>query len=369
MWTTATAWSAAFLVSCELAGALAAPLAAQGNVRRDCLADTIARLSEGEIGAAWAGRRPGEVWSRLAPLRRQGRWGALADSIAAQFEQAGVTGEIGRRFAIELDSLRIDLGRVERDRDYRLNGGVDTRRFNLSEENDPVERFILFDRAGHADTVEVRDATPQPIRRAICWTAITARIALVAAADSARWRLVDALERRVKRWDNFRDKGYSMFPLELVLNGACTICRPPLEPPRWQVVALHLSPAIELAGQTWNDRARLDVLALEPLGLIRYNADRTWYAGVSAVATFASNAPTGAGVLAHVGQVGTAGYVFRRRDANGKRRDGVLLSLDLYRFISGLPAAFKQDRGAAVQLLEQCAGAMTKSACAAPANP
>jgi hypothetical protein len=46
--------------------------------------------------------------------------------------------------------------------------------------------------------------------------------------------------------------------------------------------------------------------------------------------------------MAHYSPLGRLGFVWRARDADGRRRNAVLLSLDLYRYLTGVADQWKR---------------------------
>lgn len=163
---------------------------------------------------------------------------------------------------------------------------------------------------------------------------------LVAYGATGRQRAASALDRLIALWGSFNRRGYSQYPWELAINGLSRPAPDDLSPPAHQFVFLHPSFGVEVGGQ-WDELRRLDVLAVEPLGYLRYNASRTSYVGVSSVVTFPSNASVGVGAVVHLGRVAKLGYVVRRADAAGVHRNGVMMSVDAYRLASGVPSQLR----------------------------
>lgn len=355
--------------------ALARDGGAQTPLEKDCATAVVASLSDADLGR-WKGARPEELKTRLEPLRRAGRWSDALDSLAAIYllrnrqpdgasPPASLDGlsppQVEALFA-EVDSLRRELADGERDQSAALRGAITLGRFDLRPPP-PVGNpsYTLFHRRGATVPVVADDRTPSDTRRSVCWFAIAARDLATMFGGPGRERLMRALNARVERWDNFSKRGYSMLPHELLVNGF--LPRPELEPPRVQLVIAHPSAGAEMAGETLalSKLKRLDVLALEPAGVLVYGPQHRWYAGASLVLTFPGSANAGAGVMAHLGPVGRAAYVWHGRDTDGRRRKGVLLSLDLYRYLSGAAERWKKLKAESVaeclQDAQACAAA------------
>jgi hypothetical protein len=171
---------------------------------------------------------------------------------------------------------------------------------------------------------------------------------LPAYGGPARLAALQRLDEAVGRWDDYGKNGQSQFPWELALNSAF-FDRREVDPPARQIILLHPAVGVELAGPEVDRLRRLDVVTLEPLGMIWYNRTRNFYYGFSAIVSLPDDADLGVGGLVHVGKLAKLGFIFRGRDDAGVERNGVLLSVDLYRFLSAMPSRIREAKEAALQ--------------------
>jgi hypothetical protein len=205
--------------------------------------------------------------------------------------------------------------------------------------------YTLFPGPGQA--IVVTAAMTSDVQRALCWPVIA--IDYVLTTVGTRWRAstVANLDALASRWDHFVGEGLSQFPWELALNSA--LYNPATyEPPGRQWILLHPSLGAEVAGRDVKSLQRVDALVVEALGAVWYNADRTRYAGASAVTTLASGANASLGVYTHLWWPQLmAGYVWRS-DPVANRQQSFVMSLDLYKFLSGIPAELNRARDSAI---------------------
>jgi hypothetical protein len=208
---------------------------------------------------------------------------------------------------------------------------------------------------------QVTDAMPEETRRSVCWLAFAASDVVKYARVRALTDVATALGRLDTRWDNFMNRGYSMLPHEVLING--WMPRRQLEPPRAQLVVLHPSAGTQVVAstlRTLRDAHREDVLTLEPAGLVTYGPQHAWYAGASWLVTFPSTSRMGNGVMLHFSKVGHLAYVWRPREADGKRRNGLLVSIDLYQHLTGAAERWKKLKATAITACETLAKACVK---------
>ena len=257
------------------------------------------------------------------------------DSLAALPDSARVL------LVAQLDSLRAELAEGERDSAARLNGRITTKRFAIEARVFAPPRVSLF--AGRPPGPIVISALPQRDVRPVCWFALTLNDLVALYGGPARASLADALAKRAARWDNFMQRGYSMTPLELFVNGYMP--RKELEPPRYQLVLFHASAGEEmfsdhpLAANT----LRLEtVLVLEPVGLLRYSGQFKSYGGLTWVLAYPDSGGLATGVMLHHSDIGHVSYLWRPRVEPGASRGALLLSMDLYRYLAGAADKWKQ---------------------------
>lgn len=349
---------------CAVAIALApcAPAHAQ-SLKSDCVRDSAELVKSG----AWSALRPSEVAKRLAAVRMSGKWSALADSLRVFYtvKPAGIsnlTDAQQNAVHAELDTLRQELAAAERDPSVLRRGQI-TDRFTIDFDAGPPVAYTMF--LGRRTTqVEVTLSMPTEARRSVCWLGFAASDVVRQAQLRALTDVANALTRLDTRWDNFMERGYSMLPHEVFINGFMP--RSALEPPPFQLIVVHPSAGTQIVSssvRTLRDGRREDVLTLEPLGFIGYGAEHSWYGGVSWVVTFPSNGRIGSGAMLHAGRFGHVAYVWRPFDADGKRRDGLLMSLDLYQYLAGAASKWKKLKAGAItncESMQTCADSIAK---------
>jgi hypothetical protein len=343
-------------VLCTAVVAVASPDAAQAQrdeLRFDCVRAQVEGADAAALGV-WAPLRPSAVAKRLEKVRVAGRWSALADSLrviygSAPAELSALTANERAAIAAELDTLRSELARGEADPVAHLNGAI-TDRFHQTVGMSPLT-YTLFSGRRNTTQVSIDSATPQATRRTVCWLGSAASDVVEQYRKDAESLVDVALAKRVKRWDNFMNRGYSMLPHELLING--WLPRKTLEPPSKQLILAHPSAGTMIVAssvKTLRDSHREDVLTLEPIGMVVYNGDRSRYGGASLLLTFPNARGLGVGGMLHLSQLGHVAFVNRPREADGVRRNGLLISLDLYHYVIGAADKWKQLRDKAVQV-------------------
>jgi hypothetical protein len=323
------------------------------TVEDDCVRERVeASTSLGN----WRAFRPSDVAKRFAPLRAAGVWSPIVDSLEAIYlverataggngppsTLAGLTDDQRTALFAQLDTLRQELRAGERDTSVALRGMVTVKRFDLA--SPPIGAFSLKLFTGRRTaTITITDALASDTRRSICWLAFAAKDLATFFGGPGREALGRALSARVERWDNFMRKGYSMMPHELFINGF--IPRPDLEPPPVQFVVVHPSVGAQMVAQDFKSLSqlqRVDVLAVEPAGILVYGPQFRWYAGATWVVTFPASGSAGSGIMLHASPVGRLGYLWLPRDSSGKRHSAVLLTIDLYRHLVGVADKWKK---------------------------
>lgn len=338
----------------------AAPVEAQAVPPRpptlalDCRADNVRTLTDEEIGPVWLASHPDRLFARIQPLMIAGAWGAAMDSVMLRnratlgFADASTRARYAERLT-EAHRLFGKLLKLPVDQQSRFV--ADSLRPTQWQLNpSPVAAmFTVF--AGTLDVV-VSDTMSSDKRRALCWPAISINRLLTVYRAPARDATVEALNTLAARWDDYIDNSYSQLPWELFLNGLSR-SRRDWEPPRNQWILVHPSVGVEIAGLSWKNLNRVDVAVVEPLGYLRYNANYTRYVGVSGVATFASNRAAAIGGYLHLWYPqAKIGYVVRP-DPDRKRRRSVLVTVDLYDFLTGVPKSVSEAKDAALALRKE----------------
>jgi hypothetical protein len=319
---------------------VAAPAGGQ-DASRDCVRERI-----GTVSGAWETLTPAAVDRRLATMRDRNEWSAIADSLRDVFLAGRSPSSLvelppAARAALlaHWAELRREVAAGDADQAPRRFGRI-TDRFPLaftSGFDDPAgPKYVLFRNSG-ADSVVVTDSMAEAARRTVCWFAMAASDVVTHFGAPGREALVKAYNARVVRWDNFFANGYSMLPHELLINGLTP--RRDLEPPSVQWIVAHPSAGTQMTldgGRVALDAfERRDVLALEPIGLLwYYRADRSAYVGPSLLVTFPNSGGAGLGVSAHWSAVGRISYVFNAPRRDGSTGGALMLSTDLYRYLS-----------------------------------
>ncbi len=296
---------------------------------------------------------PSLAYIHLQAKIERGEWRTAIRALREDFEHATVIPEDEHRvrFLRQLRALESEMEVVSASPDYdtllKNAAGVRLVRFKI--ERDPDEDAVhLFLR--EPDQITINGAMPPEVRRQYCWRAITVNRVLTRYGQDARAAAVATLNEYVGQWDAYNEYGYLQFPWELYLNGKWTTQRRNLTPPRHQWIIAHPGIGIEQAGNSVQESRRHEVVTLEPLGYLRYTEDRRFYYGLSLLATFPSDNDVGLGALLHLGRMAKLGYVTRDRDANGRKQDAVVFSIDLYQLLS-TPSQQQLDGKAQAQAL------------------
>jgi hypothetical protein len=273
------------------------------------------------------------------------------DSIRSSFERAAASfgsapgdASVLDRFRHQLDSAHARLARLATS-GSRAQYTEERRRLGPMVFNAEVRdgRAVLF--RGTSDQIELTDSSAEGARRAVCYHAAVMRSVLDRYTEPGRAAAAAVIETKRVRWDQYFERGYSQLPWELFLNSRLARKAADLDPPTRQLILLHPSVGLEIPTRSIRDLTRQDAVALELLGWIKYRNEYRDYLGVSGVVTFTEGLGTGVGPFVHLGRVAKIGYVFRARrtDASGARKqDGVLISVDLYRYLADRKAQVEQ---------------------------
>ncbi len=315
-------------------------IATRADLMRECRADSAVQRTADELGPAVFALKPSERERTMLDARRNHAYVALGDSVLATWIalSAGIDLPTAARMRVLVDSQRFEMALLENNETFKRTRGATVRWFQLQER--PGEaRWTLnpadADAAVHLTPGESTVATV----RAVCWTALLARSVAEFAGQKARDSTRVVLMNRARRWDNFERTGYSMMPLELLINGWCGPCRSELEPPAVQIIAMHLLPTYAVRDSIGSRAA----LTTEIAGLLFYNSSRSSHWGVSYAWSLPTEERPESGFVLHVSSVGQLGLSFRdhtlRRD-----RASVLLSADLYDLVGSWRERFRDER-------------------------
>ena len=148
------------------------------------------------------------------------------------------------------------------------------------------------------------------LAREVRYTANTAHELLQMISAQADDAILNAIETSYRRWVNFMDRGFVMFPWELSLNSAL-LNWDIRTPPTTQFIFLHPSLGIQIPLDGFSDpvnfRAK-ETLTVEVLGHLWYRGEfLNNYAGPSATVVLREDLPPGVGFLARPGRGLAAG--------------------------------------------------------------
>jgi hypothetical protein len=183
-----------------------------------------------------------------------------------------------------------------------------------------VDSYRLFTRA---DTISVAGLNAEQTK-ALCWSAMSIDVVLFRLKVPLEGRALARLARLNTSWANYRTYGYTRQPLELLLfRGSVHDSLP--RSTQWLVA--HLSLGAELRGSSSDSLTSEPATVLE-FGVIRYRSNYTQYAGLSAIAGFASGQTIGYGAMVHVARSLRGGVLVRR--SRGTTSRSIVMSTDLY---------------------------------------
>ena len=332
------------------APAYAQPTPRAPTLALDCRAESVRSLTDQEIGADWLASHPDRLIARIQPLTVVNGWSAALDTVIVRSgETLRFADSTSRdRYLSEFAETRrlfnklLDLSADAQPR--FIADSLRMTRWQLSQS--PTGAFIVF--AG-PNQIAVRDTMSSEQRRALCWPALSVHALLINYHAPIRDSTIVALNALAARWDDYIDNSYSQLPWELFVNGLGR-SRRDWEPPGHQWIVLHPSAGVELDGLSWKNLTRVDVAVVEPLGYVRYNPKKTRYYGISTVATFASDRSAAVGGYLHLWYPqAKLGYVVRS-DPDRKRRQSVLVTVDVYDLLTGAPKSLTEAKDAALAL-------------------
>lgn len=337
------------------------PRAVSAQVNRpptvlDCDAQLLIAAPPDSMIPSWKSQYPSVRMAQMSRLLSAGQWKASLDTTKAMFDRSVATFVP----ANQRDDSRISQFRDRLDEVIALVDGRDTTltSFNeLQKKSDAVRRVgrdvmrpevrdggaTLF--RGSPYAIAFSDADNAALRRAVCYHAGLASQVLDRMTLKLRGFATEVLAEKERRWTTYFDRGYSQLPWELYFNSRRARSGVRLDPPTSQLILLHPSIGVQLTGISWKDIGRRDAVLVEPFGWIWYRNDYRSYFGVSGVVGFTEQQGSGAGPFMHFGRVAKVGYLFplRRYDPAGQKREGgVLISVDLYKFLSDRQAMAHQ---------------------------
>lgn len=325
-----------------LAGRVAAQPAA-ASVHKDCAPEAISALTAAEIGADWRVHHPDSVFDRLAELVRRNAWRGVLDTITTHFDMMpGDLGANGTPMLQELAKLTPIMIRGETDPTARGRDAAPAAHWAIVGDPDEDATDLLRDEP--STRIRVTPQMPPDARRRLCWTAMLTLRVLNAYNSPGLTKVVARLNQLATLWDNYGASSYSQLPWELFLNGQISLGRPRLEPPKAQIILGHPSAGVEVTGGKYPEWRQSSAMALELGGLLFYNAARTSYVGASFSAIATDQSRLGFGPMAHFGRVVKLGYAFRPKNASGQSQNGAVMSVDVFKFVTGVPQLVKEKK-------------------------
>lgn len=219
---------------------------------------------------------------------------------------------------------------------------------------------ILPSREGEGVLIP-RDSIVPAEFEAICWASRSFGRLLGGVNDETIPAARARITALAAQWERYRDDGPMQLPHELALNrlwrarfGGRSEAR--YAPPRVDLIVLHPFAGIEVA-RRGGSLGRTESLAIETGGFTVWFDDWRRHLGVSWVLAWDAAGGIGRGPLVHVSGYVAAGALWRR-DAVGKRRGSLVVSIDALRVLNPdeIAQAHRQARGIAGKLLSGSGG-------------
>lgn len=288
------------------------------------------------------------IESQKAALAEGNFWRATTNIFRAFSKRAeSWPDSVRRRFDNQADSLALAFMRADA---AAPNGTIDTDLFSPTLV--VLGKYRLFE---GPDSLVFVAQDLIPWRREACWQAIAVNEVVRRRADPGYTAGATVFAKRVKEWEAFHAAAYEPFPWERPftawLDRRTDNALDDLRPPRYQVILLHPGIGSTLRGSlsSWRkgDLRSSPTIWWELAGLVRYNSRYTGRYGASLLMAIPEDGGVGLGPMLHVSKYALA-YVFQN-SGDGESGRGVVLTVDLYKFITGGPKPPKQIADAAKQ--------------------
>lgn len=285
---------------------------------------------------------------------RRNQWTAILDTVTRNYvampgaPPARADSIMRRELGVVLAFVR----RAEEDPTSREREAAKSARWNI--DGDPTEVAYDLFRVDSTAKIRVNATMASDARRRLCWTTMTMLRVLTVYNEPGRERVVARLDQLSTLWDRFGEKGYSQLPWELYLNGSLKLGRPALEPPLRQLVLLHPAAGVEVTGGEYPNWQQRSTMTVEVLGMLFYKSDRSSYFGASGMVVASSGIRLGFGPLVHFGRAVKVGYAFRPKTTNGTAQSGAVMTIDVFKFVTGVPDALRRSKGEALQQAMVC---------------
>ncbi len=165
----------------------------------------------------------------------------------------------------------------------------------------------------------------------------------------ARQQAVERIRKLEESYDRYLFEAFPMFPWEAAVNSVfLTTDKISAGPPHNQLIFFHLSAGFEVNTESMAESELGAVVAVEPLGWIRYPEDkdfRTWW-GIAALTTFRHDRGIGVGLALHYNDF-SLGATWHERDVPGSHygKPFVFVGIDLYRYLDSKKRQYDQYIG------------------------
>lgn len=289
------------------------------------------------------------VQNRYADEINNSEWADLLLALAENFRQTATewndNREVYRLFAAELDSLVNEFRHAHRSGDdyYRSLNSIKTVRFNQGETGGVITYFkgqpadILLCSSVMSEESPCTDRPILSVEQAedLRYRANTIELLLDRFKREPMTATVRQIETSHKKWSNFIDRGFTMYPWEAKLNSHL-LTWSIKSPPEHQFIFLHPSLAVQASTGFFTDVHELkfrESLMVEVIGVMWYHGDHLEkYRGLSGTFVLRQDIPPGIGGNLHLGRGLSLGLNFHLSEVENKtfiKSPFLSVSLDL----------------------------------------
>ncbi len=159
--------------------------------------------------------------------------------------------------------------------------------------------------------------------------------------EKERKKVISAIKKAEKRWRSYIFNGFSQYPWEALLNGHLTSFDIQ-HPPKLQYLLLH--PELSFEVKTDNLQAKIEVLTVEVIGILRYQNEWKNFYGLSLIVNMRDDLGAGVGALVHYNMY-SLGIVWHDIDDDGNRFDDppfLTVGIDLYKLFENKNSRLNQ---------------------------
>ena len=153
--------------------------------------------------------------------------------------------------------------------------------------------------------------------------------------------MISAIKKAEKRWRSYIFDGFSQYLWEALLNGHLTSFDIQ-HPPKLQYLLLH--PELSFEVKTDNLQAKIEVLTVEVIGILRYQNEWKNFYGLSLIVNMRDDLWAGVGALVHYNMY-SLGIVWHDIDDDGNRFDDppfLTVGIDLYKLFENKNSRLNQ---------------------------